>query len=272
MRVLVATDGSTDASLAVDWMAHLPLPPDREVMVVTVIPPRGDAGSSARGVPTGLTAEARRVADETASRLLRGRTSTGRVVAGDPVEQIVTAAGRWGADVVVLGARGLGAIQALLVGSVSLGVVRQAPCPALVCRGIPRAVRAVTVGVDGSAHARHALEWLARLPGASALQLRLVGVGDLGEHPVSLESTLDEAARMVSARVAAVAVAAHTGAPADRIVEDAERHGSDLVVVGARGAGAVTRLLLGSVSESVLRRAGCPVLVVRSASWRKNAS
>jgi nucleotide-binding universal stress UspA family protein len=54
-----------------------------------------------------------------------------------------------------------------------------------------------------------------------------------------------------------------SGTPADEIVRDAERHASDLVVVGARGLGAFKRLVLGSVSESVLRHAPCPVLVVR---------
>jgi nucleotide-binding universal stress UspA family protein len=51
--------------------------------------------------------------------------------------------------------------------------------------------------------------------------------------------------------------------PADAIVRDIERCGTDLVVLGARGAGAATRLLLGSVSEGVLHHAPCPVLIVR---------
>jgi nucleotide-binding universal stress UspA family protein len=57
-----------------------------------------------------------------------------------------------------------------------------------------------------------------------------------------------------------------TGLPADVIVRDAAANRSDLVVVGARGLGPLRRVLLGSVSESVLGHATCPVLVVRQPS------
>ena len=49
----------------------------------------------------------------------------------------------------------------------------------------------------------------------------------------------------------------------DAIPAEAAKVGADLIVVGASGAGAVERLLLGSVSESVVRNADRPVLVVR---------
>lgn len=266
MRVLVGTDGSSDAKAAVEWMACLPLPPDREVMVITVVePPRrfGGLRAGSEEPPAALVAEARRVADDAASRLLRGRKSTGRVVEGDPCDRIVATAAAWKADLVVLGARGLGTIKEILLGSVSLGVVRQAPCPVLVCKGPPRTVRTVTVALDGSEPARRALSWITRLPLASALSVQLVGVAIDAEHRAGLETEMAAAARMASARVAGVTVRVATGEPSDRILAEAERTGSDLVVVGARGVGAATRLLLGSVSESVLRRATCPVLVVR---------
>jgi nucleotide-binding universal stress UspA family protein len=53
------------------------------------------------------------------------------------------------------------------------------------------------------------------------------------------------------------------GAPAATILKEAEAHDGNLIVVGARGLGALKRTALGSVSESVLRHARCPVLVVR---------
>jgi len=54
-----------------------------------------------------------------------------------------------------------------------------------------------------------------------------------------------------------------TGDPGDQIVAAAEAEGADMIVVGSHGRGTVGRLLLGSVSEHVVRNAGCPVLVVR---------
>ncbi len=53
------------------------------------------------------------------------------------------------------------------------------------------------------------------------------------------------------------------GVPADEIVNAAERLGADLIVMGTHGRRGLSRAVLGSVAEKVLRRAPCPVLTVR---------
>jgi nucleotide-binding universal stress UspA family protein len=53
------------------------------------------------------------------------------------------------------------------------------------------------------------------------------------------------------------------GHPADEIMKAAERHGTDLVVCGAKGLGAVARFFLGSVSTKLVQHSACSVLVVR---------
>jgi nucleotide-binding universal stress UspA family protein len=273
---LLATDGSSEADVAVRWLGHLPLPPDREVMVVTVIesPPSRWPGTRdvGRQSMTIDVTKARRVADRTASRVLTGRRAVGRVALGDPQDVIVASAVDWKADLVVLGTRNLGWIEAFFRGGVSLGVVRSAPCPVLVCKGRPRDVRTVTVALDGSPHARQALDWLSRLPLAPTTRIGLVGVIDpdhdrsiADDRREQLEAELSQTAGMIGSRGVSVETILTTGVPAARIVEEAERHGADLLVVGARGIGAVTRLILGSTSEAVLRRARCPVLVVPAA-------
>jgi nucleotide-binding universal stress UspA family protein len=55
-----------------------------------------------------------------------------------------------------------------------------------------------------------------------------------------------------------------TGDPAESIVAAAEAEDVDLVLVGAHGRGVLGRLVMGSVSEHVARRAPCPVLIVRA--------
>ncbi len=59
-----------------------------------------------------------------------------------------------------------------------------------------------------------------------------------------------------------VVTAVESGQPATGIVQYAERHGIDLIVVGTHGRTGVTRALLGSVAERILRTAACPVLTV----------
>jgi nucleotide-binding universal stress UspA family protein len=56
------------------------------------------------------------------------------------------------------------------------------------------------------------------------------------------------------------------GDPADSIVEAAQSESADMIIVGSHGRGTLGRALIGSVSDQVVRRAPCPILVVRSAA------
>lgn len=53
------------------------------------------------------------------------------------------------------------------------------------------------------------------------------------------------------------------GSPGDEIVAAAKSFGADLIVIGSHGRTGITRVLMGSVAEAVMRHAPCPVLVVR---------
>lgn len=57
--------------------------------------------------------------------------------------------------------------------------------------------------------------------------------------------------------------AVRLGKPADEILTVAKQHKADLIVTGAKGLGAISRMLLGSVSTRVVQHATCSVLVVR---------
>ena len=83
------------------------------------------------------------------------------------------------------------------------------------------------------------------------------------ERRAELDRSLARAAAELRGRVTRVTRATPTGTPAGEIVSVARELDADLVVVGARGLGGIERLLLGSVSERVLRDARCPVLIVK---------
>lgn len=112
MRMLLATDGSEDARVAVDWLATFPLPPASRLWVVSVlsiptpaldVPPMREFQQSMRD-------EARRVAEAARAALAKRFVESDiEVVEGDAREEILRVAETWPADLIVLGARGLGA-------------------------------------------------------------------------------------------------------------------------------------------------------------------
>jgi nucleotide-binding universal stress UspA family protein len=286
MRVLVATDGSVDAKAAVEWTRRLPLAGDARFLVVSVVPrpvvpDQPDWVTKERQIRVHAAHEA---IDEGCKLL--GVSTASRLAEGDAREEIVAAAVDWAADLIVLGARGLSAVKEFLLGSVSLGVARHAPCPVLVCKGSPRSVHTITIAHDGSPGAREALRLVTALPLLPATRLRIIGVAEPMRYPptapeiiggalraavadvehercAALERTLTPEIEALRARVTTADLSIAVGHPAPEILRYADVTDTDLLVVGARGLGTMKRLLLGSVSEAVLRHAACPVLVVR---------
>ena len=98
---------------------------------------------------------------------------------------------------------------------------------------------------------------LPRNPMSPAEALRVTTEAESGGH------LLLAAAQALVAPLAPCRTALHFGVPAEVICDLATELSADLVVVGSRGLGRLDRLLLGSVSTSVVQRAPCPVLVVR---------
>jgi nucleotide-binding universal stress UspA family protein len=182
------------------------------------------------------------------------------------------------APLVVLGDRGLGGFSGLIVGSVAVQVAAHAACPVLVARGSAHLDGPVVVGVDGSEVSDHAVGFAFEEASLRRASLRAVlawrypvstGPGDMlplvydsAELAAEEELALAEATAGWSERYPDVDVIRHLdrGRPSKVLVQ--ESAGAQLVVVGARGRGGFTGLLLGSVSHAVLHHAQCPVAVV----------
>ena len=290
MRVLLATDGSEDARTATAWLTHFPLPAGSRVRVISIV----SIPASSLDLPTvrdfvgTLREEARRAVEAAQSALAaRFPDTEGKVLEGDARQALLRAAEEWPADLVVLGARGLGAVAGFLLGSVSLAVARHAHCSVLVIKGGARGLRGALVAIDGSEHARAAAAFLAGLPLDPAVVVKLVGVVEVPPYPATtpafasgmvreaikdivkerrtaLEHAQAEAAALFEGVVKKVERQVVGGSPVDALVGAATTSGVDLVVVGARGLGALKRLVLGSVSEGVLRHIDRPVLIVKT--------
>ncbi len=280
-RLLVGYDGSGPAMEAARLAGTLARGLGAEVTVLTV-------GQIAPLIvaPTGMivhVAEERDflpVAGE-GVRLVEsaGVPAQARVSIGDPVDSIVDTAGREGYDLVTMGHRGMGKIAGLVLGSVAKGVAEQAPCPVLVVQSrAPETIKRILAAVDGSEQARRAVETTVALAGAFAAKVTLLyvldpkvlgAVADQGmkrQLRSAAERTghqaLEDAARLCEKAGIAYKTVLAVGRPAAIILKRARFRDYDLVAVGRRGLGSMARLRLGGVSDEVLRKAECPVLLV----------
>jgi nucleotide-binding universal stress UspA family protein len=142
-RVVVAVDGSKGAWAGVEYLLKLPLPEVADITVVSVVPPLPiDAieqplslASFLEQLRTPLLKKARAVAKQAAERMRKaGFAARLAVVHGHPSHEIVKIAEAERADLVVVGSRGLTGTSRFLMGSVSDGVIKYAPCAVLVVR------------------------------------------------------------------------------------------------------------------------------------------
>jgi nucleotide-binding universal stress UspA family protein len=125
--------------------------------------------------------------------------------------------------------------------------------------------RPVTVGTDGTKPSLRAVDWAAREAAAHGLPLRIVSVPELPSrmcsHHVRALGTAAERAAALEPGLTVGTELLLPGLPADALVESAAS--AAMLVVGSRGAGTLSEMILGSVSRHVATHACCPVVVVR---------
>ena len=299
MRIAFSIDGSEGARWAQDMVLALPLPQPLVVTVITVLdipqPRFTSLTPMARRAYDEALATMRREANEVAQKLLgavrealerHGASVTTRVNVGPVAAAIIEAAEVWGADLVVVGARGLGPVKEFLLGSVSQKVARYAPCSVLIVKRPTGEVRRVLLAVDGSIYAERGMKFLAdlSLPPDGAVHLcavaespafvppnagwsreaRAAALGTIAEvERAAAERVLVEARTLLATKGCTVTTSLRAGHAAGQLLEAIREFRPDLVVIGAKGRTAAKRFVLGSVAQKIIKYAPCSVLVVR---------
>ena len=295
MKVLVGYDGSTHADLAIDDLKWAGLPENAQALVFSSVEwPAMQAVRSWGMVETDFSPEwleriaaARHLAETGAKRLRQlfpQWTIEVEPAAGDPADTISEKAKSWAADLIVVGTHGRSALARAVLGSVSLKLLRKAPCSVRVARAHKHepSLR-LLIGTDGSDAADKALDEVCRRSWPAGSEAQVLAVQEL-LVPVNAELIaigeriydqtnedeyfrLKDATKRAAEKLSAAGLVASTmlkeGDPKELLIQQAHTWNADTIFVGARGLGRVEGLLLGSVSSSTVAHGPCTVEVVR---------
>ncbi|MEU8226136.1 universal stress protein [Kribbella sp. NPDC048915] len=261
-RVVVGIDGRQDCENAIRWGAAEAAARGAELHLVHAFvwaEFRVPLGPSE--VAPGLRAQAETIvadAVDLARKFEPGIPITGRSVDGFPAPVLLAESQQ--ADVIVLGSRVAGRLLGLVVSSAGTELSANAQCPVVVVRPTDDALTGsrVVIGYDGSRPADAAVEFGLAYARRHRLPARIVAV-------LAEDENRDHLLRIRQhARAADIEVVEVTGHPSELLLEwstDAQ-----LLVVGSRGRGGFTGLVLGSVSQTMLHQSPCPVAVIPRAA------
>jgi nucleotide-binding universal stress UspA family protein len=285
-RVVVGVDGSAGGARALGWAlteGALHEVPVTAVLAWTYLDQRFASGEE-RFDPGYDEDDARAALDAYVDRAVGSEaaaTVDRRVVCDLAAPALLDSA--TSDSLLVVGTRGLGGFRGMLVGSVSEHCLHHAPCPVAVVRAPEDGDQAaagsgwIVVGIDGSDTARRALRWAIEEGRVRRAEIEVVHAWQLPYavgHPFTIAALDPETMEAAASRLLDVTVDEEDtsglarppirtlvdGGAAAAILERARD--ANVVVVGSRGLGGFSGLLLGSVSHQVAHHAGCPVVVI----------
>src|SRR5262245_41199289 len=146
MKILLAVDGSAYSDAAIEGVAHRPWPRGSEIKVITAVEmpsvigmePWATSPDYFEQLEMAIRSAAKEVIDRALQKLRANPDQTlkvsSEIIQGPPRQVIVEGADSWNAHLIVMGSRGLGAWNRLLLGSVSSGVIHHAKCSVEVVR------------------------------------------------------------------------------------------------------------------------------------------
>jgi nucleotide-binding universal stress UspA family protein len=200
---------------------------------------------------------------------------------GNASAEIVRTAEEIGSDLIVMGTHGRTGLRWLLAGSVAIDVLRKARCPVLALRSLEVPRRAEDIRVilhptdfsESSEGAVRVARSLARDLGARLVILHAAPLEVLIDGTPAAETDVrffHDELESIRKRLDGpdlkypVETRLSRSFPPDGILETADEIGADLIVMGTHGRTGLFRALTGSVAESVLPKAECPVMVVKT--------
>ncbi len=290
--ILVPVDGSTFAEDALPWARAIARHSEAAIRLVLVH--ENPAYAMTPEGPVGALQSLDRLARETEMSYLDGLrhrldaegTEVETVMQdGTPADGIFEETRR-GADLVVMTTHGRGPVSRFWLGSVADRLARRLDVPLLLVRPGKAAEPwaeggRILVPLDGSSFSESALPAAIAMAGTLQAGLSLVRVvrSNLPEtgppYPVGYDRDLEREAmtqartyldeisrRLADEGLSVTATAVESGDVAGAILEEAERVGASVIAIATHGEKGVRRLLLGSVTDKVVRSAGTPVLVL----------
>lgn len=295
MKILIAYDGSDCAKAALEDLKFAGLPAGTKAIIVTVaetwLPASSNEGESFaeltdnepkwpwRNKALDIIGESEELALEAWERLRTIFSDwhlSHETISGLPEWTVVAEAKKLNPDLIVVGSHGRSTASRLVLGSVSLKVLSEAPGSVRVARltenrekGDNSPVR-IIAGVDGSPDSQMAIEKIANRQWQPGTEIRMITAIEPADDK-ELEARLIKAEnlRLVAAekfdkagwRVSSVVKPERAK---NLLLEEAKKWNADTIFLGARGYRFMERIMLGSVSYAVTARSQCSVEVVRT--------
>jgi nucleotide-binding universal stress UspA family protein len=280
MRLLVGFDGGGEGRDALKLARVLCADSPGSVVVATVLF-GGPLPVSLAGLDAADAEEAEPLFEEAREAMPGIDVETRAYGGASPAAILTVLAEEERFDAIVVGSPHRGAVGRALIGSVGRSLLNGAPCDVFIApKGYAEqdqpSFRTIAVAYDGTPEAKVALrraEGLAFLSNAIVKVMTVVtqpvagvvpagaGLGYAPPFPPDPDKVIGEAVDSVDVRIGAQGQRLE-GSPAEQIAKACADGGVDLLVVGSRGYGPMTRVLLGSVSGKLINHAPCPVLVV----------
>ena len=290
MKILVAIDHSDASEAVIKEIAARPWPPKSCIEVLNVLEHAhlwavSQTAEEARQDSTALI--------DRAVKELRGRgvEATPLMLQGDARSVILDRAKEAQADLVFVGSNGASGLAKFFLGRVAASVVSHAPCSVEIVRtreGKLPGVHKILLATDGSEFSERAARSIAERPWPAGTEIEVMSVVELHLgttqalfEPPFVDNDQLELQRAQGMKRAEEAVASAVeilskafpkvsesisvllDGPKSVIIDEADKWGADLIVVGSHGHRGIERFLLGSVSEGVALHAHCSVEVIR---------
>jgi nucleotide-binding universal stress UspA family protein len=293
MKILIGYDGSQRAEGALADLGRAGLPPKVEAHVLSVSEQWIPAPASIGGVTTPFP-ESEAAAVQEAQKLARSAKAvlktifpqwqvTAESALGSPANILLAESEEWKPDLIIVGSQGHSALGRFFFGSVAQKILHHADRSVRIARATKKEgnspVRLI-VGVDGSPDAENAVREIASRhwpkgseahvicgmwapPLVASEQMATEIESWIAHEKTRCKEAVETATRRLQGIGLITSAILKEADPKHLLCEEAERRDADCIFVGAKGMGAIERVLLGSTSSAVAMRASCSVEVVR---------